>query len=120
MLAKWLGRKNSPLLLPDTATRFFDENVGRCPNSPFEPGLLAVLHQRPDFDFTTLDLITDRYTLSCLLELANGNPSKFSFGAQVIGGYDGGSDGTFVFVSTEPPNTQKITKFKGYRQDFMK
>ena len=70
MPAKWIGRDDKPELLPDQGTRLLAHNAGTWPESPMEPGIRAVLHLRPDYDFTTLDLISDRRQLARLFEVA--------------------------------------------------
>ena len=93
-----------------------------------EPTVRAVLHQRPDFDFKGLDLITDRYALACLLEAALNDADQqsavspptwkkddwtgeFSVGAQIVGD-------TILFVREDKVTLQPITEFRGYRHDF--
>ena len=113
MPAQWLNRVQfQPLLKPDSESRYLDQNAAKYGQSPFEPGIKAVLHQNSDYDFTTLDLITDRYALASLLEFANGKQKAFSFGAQVIGH-------TIVCVRDDAEPRQDITKFRGYRVDFV-
>ena len=122
----WLEFDEYPPLQPDRGKRFTDHNSGRFRTSPMEPAIQAVLHQQPDFDFSTLDLITDRQSLVCLLELAirkdassaMQNPSAddemtgiFSFWAQVVGN-------TVVFVRDVENPVEVIKKFRGFRKEF--
>lgn len=72
-----------------------------------------MLQVQPHFDFTALDLITDRYALVSLLEHASGPKGFFTFGAQVVGG-------TVVFIRTDPARRRVIKGFSGFRDDFGK
>ncbi|KAK3708761.1 hypothetical protein LTR37_011282 [Vermiconidia calcicola] len=128
-LAEWIDRKDRPLLQPDTGSRFTDYNTGRWPSSPLEPALLAVLHQHPEYDFSGLDLITDRQPLNCLLELAtkairpetrqNSSAPKmdsersgdFSFFAQVV-------NKTVLLIRNVEDPLEVVKSFRGYRKDF--
>ncbi|KAK3723127.1 hypothetical protein LTR37_001850 [Vermiconidia calcicola] len=128
-LPRWVDRKDRPLLQPDTGSRFTDPNTGRWPSSPLEPALLAVLHRHPEYDFSELDLITDRQPLNCLLELAtktirpktrkysrapkmDGERSgDFSFFAQVI-------NNTVLFIRNVEEPLEVVQSFRGYRKDF--
>jgi len=73
-----------------------------------------VLHQQPSFDFTDLELITDRYALIRLLELATGgNREDFNFGAQIIGN-------TVMFIRSDSAEHANQSTICGYRESFEK
>ncbi|KAI6844635.1 hypothetical protein KC340_g3431 [Hortaea werneckii] len=97
---------------PDTGTFFIDPNAGILPASPMEPLFRAVLHEHPDFHFSNLDLITDRWALSRLLS----DNESWSLAAQVVGG------GTIVFIRLEPEREIHIQRhqFRGFRRNFEK
>lgn len=95
-----MPRQDDRVIQPDSGIEPLDFNAYYLPASPMEPAVRAVLHMNADFDFTKLDLITDRWALTRLLTLANvqcGDAigknacKKFTFGAQVAGN-------TIVFV----------------------
>ncbi|KAI7081398.1 hypothetical protein KC356_g9139 [Hortaea werneckii] len=122
----WLDSKDSTLLVPgippiwsppdapvqvppDTGRFFIDPNAGKMPTSPMEPLFRAVLHEHPTFDFSSLDLITDRWALSRLLS----DNESWSLAAHVI-------KGKVIFIRLEPEKEIKIHphQFRGYRRNF--
>lgn len=111
MPGKWLARTDAPPLKPDTETRWFNQNIARCPDSPWEPGVRAVLHQQPGYDFSSLDLISDHSILAPLLEFVVDGKRFERFGAQIVGN-------TVIFVSLEKPERQVIETCRGFRKDF--
>jgi hypothetical protein len=127
MPAKWLGRTDTPQLTPDCGTRVLDYNAFQWLESPWEPGIRAVLHLQRNFDFTELDIITDRRQLACILELAyrkgeqvekthegDERTADFRFGAQVLGE-------TVIFVRTDDSTTiETIDQFRGFADEFKK
>lgn len=116
--ARWVGLGGKELVIkPDTGVRALDQNAIRWPASPMEPAICAVLKRRPDFDFTDLDLISDRRALGSLLDLASdsngGWRSKvkdFSFGAVLVGK-------VVIFVRTDDIE-KETTSFNGCRYNF--
>ncbi|KAI7539697.1 hypothetical protein KC331_g9601 [Hortaea werneckii] len=108
----WSPPENPVQIPPDTGTFFVDPNAGILPTSPMEPLFRAVLHEHPDFDFSSLDLITDRWALSRLLS----DNESWSLAAQVVGG------GTVVFIRLEPEREINIPphQFRGFRRNFEK
>lgn len=104
-----------------------DYKAGQFPESPWQPGNRAILHLRPKFDFTKLDIITDRHQLACILELAyrkgeeiekthegDERTAAFHFGAQVLGE-------TVIFVRTDGSTTiETIDKFRGFADESKK
>ncbi|RMY46785.1 hypothetical protein D0865_09071 [Hortaea werneckii] len=108
----WDPPENPVQIAPDTGTFFIDPNAGILTTSPMEPLLRALLHEHPDFDFSSLDLITDRWALSRLLS----DNESWSLAAQVVGG------GTIVFIRLEPEREIHIQphQFRGFRRNFEK
>ena len=105
--------------------------MGRFPSSPFEPAIRAILHLHPRFDFSRIDVITDRWALVRLLELAYQQemeplPSKkagsqspyseelFNFAVQLVGK-------TVIFIRNDKINVKKrVRKFNAFRKEFGK
>ncbi|KAI7278904.1 hypothetical protein KC345_g5657 [Hortaea werneckii] len=98
-------------LPPDKGTFLIDPNAGLSPSSPMEPLFRAVLHQHPNFSFSDLDLITDRWALSRFLSSKN----DWSLAAQVV-------KGKIIFIRLEPEKEKKIrsNEFRGFRRNFEK
>ena len=124
MPAKWLGRTDTPRLAADCGRRLLDYNADQFPESPWEPGIRAILHLHPNFDFTKLDILTDRRQLACLLELAfrkgekikktydgDDRSESFRFGAQVLGS-------TVVSVRTDVATIPDVDRFRGFADAF--
>ena len=98
---------------PDSGWLWIDENAFRRPKSPIEPLLRAVLHEQPEFNFGSIDIISDRHPLSCLLNLAGGDSKAFAFAVQVVG--------DTVILTRESRATREFlsgNKFKGFRKTF--
>ncbi|KAI7189936.1 hypothetical protein KC363_g4701 [Hortaea werneckii] len=103
---------NAPVQVPPDTGRFFiDPNAGMMPTSPMEPLFRAVLHEHPTFDFSSLDLITDRWALSRLLS----DSESWSLAAHVI-------KGKVIFIRLEPEKEREIQphQFRGFRRNFEK
>ena len=109
----WSPPSNAPALKPDAGARYVDQNADRMPHSPVEPFIQAILSQRPAFDFSGVDVITDRRTLRQLYGFSGGERKGFEFGLEVVGD-------TAVFTRLEPRSRETIAPnaFAGYRQSF--
>ena len=109
----WSPPSDVPALNPDTGTRYIDQNKDRMPDSPFEPLICAIQAHRPDFDFSAVDIITDRRSLKQLYGSISGDTQVFEFGIVVIGN-------STVFTRAQPESRETIppNKFVGYRQSF--
>lgn len=107
----WNPPEDSVQIPPDTGTFFIDPNAGLLPTSPMEPLFRAVLHEHPDFDFSSLDIITDRWALSRLLS----EDESWSLAAQVV-------KGKMIFIRLESEREIKIPphQFRGFRRNFEK
>jgi len=112
--AEYIARSDAVLLEPETTTRYVDENAARYPSGSWGPAWPPILHLHPKFDFTDLDLITDREPVLKLLELASGDATEdFSFSAQVLGR-------AIIFLPSNSENhLQQITQ-TGYRVPYDK
>lgn len=73
-----------------------DENQERSPSRPMEPLLRAVRALQPDYDFTTLDIITDRNNLNKLIHFCDGEPNRFEMYADYV-------DGTVILTRLHTP-----------------
>ncbi|KAI5480382.1 hypothetical protein MNV49_000957 [Pseudohyphozyma bogoriensis] len=72
----WTSRRFPVQLSRDSEDVYVDQNGHRVPSSPLKPLILAVKHQDPDFDFKTVDFVTDRNNLRKLLRWASGTDDK--------------------------------------------
>ena len=68
-----------PKTLPsDSGTYFVDQNAAKMPTYPFEPVFGALSIMNPDFDFSNVDLVTNRNSLRKLLDFSEGRvPDSF-------------------------------------------
>ena len=109
----WSPPSGVPSLRPDTGTRYVDQNKDRMPTSPLEPLICAIQAHRPDFDFSALDLITDRRSIRQLYGFVNGDRKGFLFGIEIVGD-------TTIFTRDEPKSRETMPRneFFGYRQSF--
>ena len=109
----WSPPSDIPALKPDTGIRYIDQNKDRMPNSPFEPLICAIQAHRPEFDFSAVDVITDRRSIRQLYGYINGEKNGFAFGIEVVGD-------TVIFTRDEPQSRETFppNKFVGYRQSF--
>ena len=109
----WSPPSDAPALKPDAGARYVDQNADRMPHSPLEPFIQAILSQRPAFDFSGVDIITDRKTLRQLYGFSSGEKKRFEFGVEAVGD-------TTIFTRVEPRSREIIAPntFAGYRQSF--
>jgi hypothetical protein len=90
---KWIGNEGREVTVkPDVGEKVLDHNALIWPDSPMEPAICAIVKLHPDFDFTKLDIISDRRALATLVELASeGTQTEklrkkdFSFGVVLAG-----------------------------------
>ena len=109
----WSPPSDTPGLRPDTGTRYIDQNQDRMPNSPLEPLIYAIQAHRPEFDFSAVDIITDRRSLRQLYGFIIGDKKGFLFGVEVVGD-------AMIFTRHEPQSRETVppNKFIGYRESF--
>ncbi|KAL8791338.1 MAG: hypothetical protein Q9195_005957 [Heterodermia aff. obscurata] len=109
----WSPPRISPWLRPDTGTRYIDQNKDRMPTSPFEPLFAAIRTQRPRYDFSAIDIMTDRRVIRQLYDFINGDQQRFKFGIELIGN-------TLILTRGEPQSrdTTPRNRFVGYRHSF--
>jgi hypothetical protein len=63
----------------DNRLVYVDQNASRLSSSPLLPLIAAVSHCAPDFDFSSVDFITDRNGLRKLLRWASGDENAGTF-----------------------------------------
>lgn len=78
---------SSPLKVDkDWAPVYVDINSHKLPSSPFTPLMLAVQHMKPSFDFSEIDIITDRNNLRKLAGWAAGDAiNGFRIDVELVG-----------------------------------
>lgn len=109
----WCPPSVTPTLSPDSSPRFVDQNTDRNPGTPLEALVLAVQKAQPDFDFTNLDVVTDRRPIRKLFGFVIGEPKSFQFGVSIIGN-------TALFTRMEERTRDELATqtFQGYREAF--
>ena len=93
--------------------QFIDKNADRYPSSPLEPLIQSVMLVQPDYDFGSVDIVTDRQPIRKLLDFLEGTAEDFRFGAKLVGN-------TIFFVRMERVTREMIPvgEFRGYRAAF--
>jgi hypothetical protein len=56
----------------DRGKAYVDENAARFPGSPLAPLVAAVSHYNPSYDFSSIDIVSDRNNLRKLLKWVGG------------------------------------------------
>jgi hypothetical protein len=109
----WAPKPLGTRLTPDTGLVFIDQNAYRNPNYPLEPLFRAVHSSNPSFDFSKIDLITDRNNLRKLLNFVTGNPKSFRIEVERVGR-------TTVFTRCEEKTSENIPpgEFRGFGHQF--
>ncbi|KAG8933817.1 hypothetical protein FRC02_011139 [Tulasnella sp. 418] len=72
-------------LQSDTDPAFIDQNGYRCPEWPLLPLIKAVQHIEPDFDFSSIDILTDRNNLRKLMRWLSGESKEFRIDLERVG-----------------------------------
>lgn len=67
---------------PDSGLSYVNQNAFRCPDSPLSPLVESVRYWEPEFDFSVIDLVTDRNNLRKLLAWAEGSKDEFRIDIQ--------------------------------------
>jgi hypothetical protein len=75
---------------------YINQAAFRCPESPLSPLVECVRYWNPEFDFGTMDIVTDRNNLRKLLSWAQGSFSEFRIDLQRAG------KGTVLFARWQP------------------
>src|SRR5579859_534432 len=98
---------------PDSGLQYIDQNAFFSPRYPLEPLFRAVYSEKPQFDVSAIDLVTDRNNLRKLLGAITGDPKRFRIDVQLLGRtllFDRWEENS---VSQIPPNA-----FRGFRRNF--
>ena len=91
---------------------FIDQNRHRVPQYPLLPLALAIDHLSPDFDYSSIDIVTDRNNLRKLLRWVNGTiASDFRVDLQLAGS-------TVLFTRYEPTKVEIDSGRLGYGRNF--
>lgn len=107
----WAERALPLQCKPDTAVQYINQNAFRCPDSPLTPLVESVRNWAPEFDFSTIDIVTDRNNLRKLIGWAQGSKDEFRIDLQRAG------DGTVLFSrwqakTREPPQRSYAHEFE--------
>lgn len=109
----WSPPATAPALKPDSGAQCVDQNTDRNPGSPFDSLILVVQTYQQDFDFTAIDVVSDRRPIRKLYGFVTSEPEAFEFGVEIIGN-------TALFIRMERQTREELpsTIFHGYRQAF--
>ena len=108
----WNPPATVPSLEPDSGPRYVDQNADRNPVSPLAALIHAVHTGHPKFDFTSINVLTDRRPIRKLYGFVAGDRSSFEFGVTILG-----STALFTRMekeSRDEPNNQ----IREYRRAF--
>ena len=89
-----------------------DQNADCTPGSPLQATILAVQTCRPGFDFTHVDIVTDRGPLRRLLGFVRAEAAAFEFRVSILG-----KTALFSRVQGET-RCPLLSDFHGYRDGF--
>ncbi|PAV16834.1 geranylgeranyl pyrophosphate synthetase [Pyrrhoderma noxium] len=113
----WKGIKTPFFLSSNDKERieYIDQNRFRLPNFPLLPLVAAIDQIKPQFDFSSIDIVTDRNNLQKLMKWigkrVNPELDDFRIDIQVIGK-------TVLFVRYELRNTERGRRGKTFRKNF--
>ncbi|MCJ1474345.1 hypothetical protein MMC13_003003 [Lambiella insularis] len=109
----WSPPGVAPHLEPDSGDRYVDQNGDRYPWSPLEPLFLAMEELHPDFEWSDIDVVTDRRPLRKLFGFVTCEKEDFQFSIEV-------KDKMVIFIRKELSTRDPIPpgEFRGYRQSF--
>ncbi|KAL5524262.1 hypothetical protein ACEPAF_9402 [Sanghuangporus sanghuang] len=108
----WQNRPTPFRLDRDSGVSFIDQNRHRVPQYPLLPLVLAVDHLSPDFDFPSIDIVTDRNNLRKLLRWVNGTISlDFRIDLQLSGS-------TVLFTRYESTKVEVDSGRLGFGRNF--
>lgn len=109
----WSPPFKAPTMKPDNGIRYLDQNADRIPCSPWEPVVCAIETYRSDFDFRTIDIITDQRSLRQLYKFAGRIGETFEISVDFVGS-------SVVFTPIKPWTRVTVlpNKHNSYRQSF--
>ncbi|KAL8672313.1 MAG: hypothetical protein Q9168_003229, partial [Polycauliona sp. 1 TL-2023] len=116
----WSPPTNPRSIPPDAGGFLYvDQNADRYPQCPIAPLFAAIRSLHPNYDFSSIDIITDRAPLRKLFAFAAGDPQlrDFRFGITVHGK---GEKKTVVLHRMEKMTREKFAEdtLRGYRAGF--
>ncbi|KAF4617348.1 hypothetical protein D9613_005790 [Agrocybe pediades] len=87
---QWQNRSTPYNIPPDTGIYFSDQNGYRMPRAVLLPLIAAVnkqvdVHKRPEFDWASVDIVTDRNNLRKLTRWVSGQTRDFRIDLQLAG-----------------------------------
>lgn len=116
---QWSPPSVAPKLAPDSGRVFIDQNAYRNPSYPLEPLIRAVTTSKSDFDFSSIDIITDRNNLRKLLRAVTGdfgnNDRNFTITVECVG--------TTVLLTRREERSSEVIppgQFRGFGHSFEK
>ena len=102
----WLDLEPPFFVPPDKGILFRDQTHFRMPETPLVPLLLCVDEVTPDFDWSSVDFVTDRNNLRKLLRALTHSPNRkepWRIDLQVAPG----KNNTILFTRWEVQDTQR-------------
>jgi hypothetical protein len=97
----------------DNGPGFVDKNSTLLPLAPFTPLFAAVHHLEPDYNWSQLDILTDRNSLRKLMRWVSGKVyHDFRIDLELVG------DKTVIFNRWEGKNGQRPLFTSGYGHNF--
>jgi len=75
----WINRQLPYAVPRDSGLVYVDQNASRLRSSPLLPLIAAVSHLAPEFDFSSVDFVTDRNGLRKLFRWASGDETAETF-----------------------------------------
>lgn len=109
----WNPPATAPSLESDSGPRYVDQNTDRNPVSPLAALVRAVQTVQSKFDFTSINIVTDRRPVRKLYGFVAGDWSSFEFGVTILGS-------TALFTRMEKASRDEVPNdnSKEYRQAF--
>lgn len=118
--ARWSPPIMSRRLPKDSGLVYIAQNAARHPDSPLEPLFRALYISQPDFDVSSVDVVTDRNNVRKLLSFIDPTSSRNAAERFVINVEI--TDKTAIFSRAETKTTEYIGshEFRGFGHEFEK
>lgn len=112
--ALWKEPSPSLRLQRDSKDTYIDQNRARVPKHPLLPLVLAVEDVHPTYDFSVLDIVTDRNNLRKLCRFLSDEEKESRIDLEL------GGDNTVIFTRWESNtiSVAKNNKYLGYGKNF--
>lgn len=116
----WRGATASRRLPRDSGHVYIAQNTARHPDSPLEPLFRALYIEQPEFDISSVDVVSDRNNIRKLLSFVDPKASKY--GPEPFTMTVEAVDRTVLFGREEPKVEEYIGKneFRGFGHEFEK